>query len=91
MKEFDKIIGYEPVKKELKRICDILVNPEKYKKFGVKASQGLLIYGEPGVGKSLMADCFIKATKRKCFVCRKTKANGDFVDEITKTPSLSSL
>lgn len=85
MKEFDKIIGYEPVKKELKRICDILVNPEKYKKFGVKASQGLLIYGEPGVGKSLMADCFIKATKRKCFVCRKTKANGDFVDEITKT------
>ena len=85
MKEFDKIIGYEPVKKELKRICDILVNSEKYKKFGVKASQGLLIYGEPGVGKSLMADCFIKATKRKCFVCRKTKANGDFVDEITKT------
>lgn len=85
MKEFDKIIGYEPVKKELKRICDILVNPEKYKKFGVKASQGLLLYGEPGVGKSLMADCFIKASKRKCFVCRKTKASGDFVEEITKT------
>ena len=85
MKEFDKIIGYEPVKKELKRICDILVNPEKYEKFGVKPSQGLLIYGEPGLGKSLMADCFIKASKRKCFVCRKAKANGDFVDEITKT------
>ena len=85
MKEFDRIIGYEAVKKELKRICDILVNPEKYKKFGVKASQGLLLYGEPGVGKSLMADCFIKATKRKCFICRKTKANGDFVNEITKT------
>ena len=85
MKEFDRIIGYEPVKKELKRICDILRNPEKYNKFGVKASQGLLIYGEPGVGKSLMADCFIKASGRKCFVCRKTKANGDFVDEITKT------
>lgn len=84
MKEFDEIIGYEPVKKELKRICDILVNPEKYKKFGVKASQGILIYGEPGVGKSLMADCFVKATKRKCFICRKTKANGDFVNEITK-------
>ena len=85
MKEFDKIIGYEPVKKELKRICDILVNPEKYKKFGVKAPQGLLLYGEPGVGKSLMADCFVKASKRKCFVCRKTKSNGDFVDEITNT------
>lgn len=85
MKEFDKIIGYEPVKKELIRICDILKNSEKYEKFGVKASQGLLLYGEPGVGKSLMADCFIKATGRKFFVCRKTKDNGDFVNEITKT------
>ena len=85
MKEFDKIIGYEPVKKELKRICDILVNPEKYKKFGVKASQGLLIYGEPGVGKSLMADCFMKATKRKKFICRKTNSNGDFIKDIFNT------
>lgn len=85
MKEFDKIIGYEPVKKELERISDILNNSEKYKKFGVKPSQGLLLYGEPGVGKSLIADCFIKAVKRKCYLCRKTKADGDFVDEITKT------
>lgn len=84
MKEFEKIIGYEPVKKELKRICDILVDPKKYDKFGVKVSQGLLLYGEPGVGKSLMANCFIEASKRKCFVCRKTKSNGDFVNEITK-------
>lgn len=85
MKEFDKVIGYEPIKKELIRICDILKNSEKYGKFGVKASQGLLLCGEPGVGKSLMADCFIKATGRKFFVCRKTKDNGDFVNEITKT------
>ena len=85
MKEFDKVIGYESVKKELKRVCDILANPEKYDKFGVKASQGLLLYGEPGVGKSLMAECFIEATKRKCFVCRKTKSNGEFIKEITKT------
>lgn len=84
MKEFEKIIGYEPVKKELRRICDILVDPKKYDKFGVKVSQGLLLYGEPGVGKSLMANCFIEASKRKCFVCRKTKSNGDFVNEITK-------
>lgn len=31
MSEFDKIIGYENVKKELKLICDTLKNPEKYK------------------------------------------------------------
>ena len=33
MKEFDKIIGYDAIKNELIRLCDILVNPEKYKKF----------------------------------------------------------
>ena len=85
MKEFNKIIGYESVKKELMRVCDILVNTEKYKKFGVKVSQGLLLYGEPGVGKTLMAKCFISASKRKCFVCRKTKSNGSFFDKIVET------
>lgn len=84
MKEFDRIIGYEPIKNELKRICDILVNPDKYKKFGVRAPQGLLLYGEPGVGKSLMADCFIKASKRKAYVFRKVKMGEDFVESISK-------
>ena len=83
MCEFDKIIGYEPEKKELKRICDVLVNKEKYDKFGAKISQGLLIYGEPGVGKSLMAECLIEKTKRKCYTVRKNKSDKDFIDEIT--------
>ena len=83
MKEFNKVIGYDAVKNELIRICDILVNSEKYKKFGVKAPQGLLLYGEPGVGKTLMANCFIKATKRKCFVCRKSKGCDDFLEELS--------
>ncbi len=84
MDEFDRIIGYDQIKNELRRICDILVNPKKYEKFGVKASQGLLLHGIPGVGKTLMAECFIKESKRKCFLCRKNKADGSFVREITK-------
>ena len=85
MEQFNKIIGYESIKNELKRLCDILSNPDKYKKFGVEIPQGLLLYGEPGVGKSLMAECFIQALSRKSFVCRKNKANGDFINAITKT------
>lgn len=45
----------------------------------------MLLHGESGVGKSLMANCFMNATGRKVFVCRKTKSNGEFVNEITKT------
>ena len=60
MSEFDRIIGYESVKNELKKICDILRNPELYESLGAKMSHGLLISGKPGLGKSLMATCLIK-------------------------------
>ena len=85
MKDFEKIIGYESVKKELRQISDVLKNKEYYEKLGARAPRGLLLYGEPGVGKSLMANSVIEASGRKAFVCRKDKPNGEFVNEIKKT------
>lgn len=85
MKEFDKVIGYASVKVELERICDVLRNSEKYSKLGVTTPGGLLLHGEPGVGKTTMAKCFIEACGRKTFTCRKLKPNGDFVNEISHT------
>ncbi len=32
---FDKVVGYESVKKELMRIADVLKNTEVYKKAGI--------------------------------------------------------
>ena len=69
-KEFSVVIGYEPIKMELKRIIDIMVNPEKYRELGVSTPKGVLIDGNPGLGKTLIANCFIKASGRKAFVCR---------------------
>jgi ATP-dependent Zn protease len=51
MSKFDMIIGYGAVKKELKQIADTLKNREYYEKLGVSAPRGLLLHGEPGVGK----------------------------------------
>lgn len=85
MSEFDKIIGYKDVKAELIRLCDIIRNGEKYKALGVALAGGLLLDGNPGVGKTLMANCFIKESGRKAFVCRKNKPDGVFVNEIKKT------
>lgn len=82
MKEFDKIIGYTAIKKELEQIADTLKNGGVYAKLGVSAPKGLLLHGDPGVGKTLMANCLIKASGRKCFTCRKDKPNGDFVKYI---------
>lgn len=82
MKEFEKVIGYEGIKEELELICDVVKNYDKYKQLGVSFPGGILLEGNPGVGKTLLAKCFIEATGLKSFVCRKNKPNGAFVDEI---------
>lgn len=79
---FDEVIGYPAVKKELERIADILRGNEIYKELGVKEPRGLLLYGDPGLGKTLMATCLAKASGRPMFLCRKDKPDGDFVDAI---------
>lgn len=81
-KEFESVIGYNSIKKEMIRICDIMRNHEFYSRLGVSVPNGLLLSGEPGLGKTLMANCFVKASGRKAFVCRKDKPDGDFVNHI---------
>lgn len=85
MSAFDKIIGYSAIKKELRQISDTLKNKDVYAGLGVSAPKGLLLYGEPGVGKSLMASAIIEESGRKVFTCRKDKPNGAFVKEIKAT------
>lgn len=82
MNKFDHIIGYASTKKELRKISDTLKNRDRYDKLGVHAPRGLLLYGEPGVGKSLMTDAVIGESGRRVFVCRKDQSNGDFVKEL---------
>lgn len=85
MKEFDKVIGYSSVKKELEQVADVLRNASVYSALGVRAPKGLLLHGDPGVGKTLMATCLIEASGLKSFVCRKDKPDGDFVNAIKDT------
>ena len=82
MKEFEKIIGYQSIKKELETLVDIMTNSEKYQRLGVKLPRGILLYGDPGVGKTLMANCLINASGRTVITLRKDKPDGDFVKAI---------
>ncbi|RTZ61495.1 MAG: cell division protein FtsH, partial [Gammaproteobacteria bacterium] len=52
---FKDVAGIDEVKEEVKEIIDFLKNPEKYKKLGGRPPKGILLYGEPGVGKTLLA------------------------------------
>ncbi|MBE6688278.1 MAG: AAA family ATPase [Ruminococcaceae bacterium] len=52
---FDKVIGAEDAKKELKYFAEYLRNPKKYIGTGVRAPRGVLLYGPPGTGKTMLA------------------------------------
>lgn len=82
MNDFDKIFGYENEKQEMRRLCDVLCSRAKYEALGITLLKAILLYGEPGLGKTLMAKAFIAATGRKVFHCKKNKSNGEFVAEI---------
>ena len=83
MSAFDNVIGYETVKDELNQICDMIRNKEIYEKMGAKLPHGLLIYGDPGLGKTLMAKCFIEESGLKSITLRRCKGGTEFVEEIT--------
>ena len=52
---FDDVAGLEEEKEELKEIVDFLKRPEKYTKMGARVPKGVLLYGKPGTGKTLIA------------------------------------
>lgn len=85
MNGFEAIIGYEKEKIELMRLCDVMKNKDKYSALGVEMPRAILLHGEPGLGKTLMAKTLIEASGRQSFSCKKDRANGAFVDKIRDT------
>jgi len=60
---WEDIGGLEGVKRELRETVQYPVeHPEKFKKFGMQPSKGVLFYGPPGCGKTLLA----KAIANEC-------------------------
>ena len=52
---FADVIGMEEVKQELTEIVDFLKNADKYHKLNARPPKWVLLYGQPWVGKTLLA------------------------------------
>ena len=52
---FEDVAGVEEAKEDLKEIVEFLREPEKFIALGARIPKGVLLVGQPGTGKTLMA------------------------------------
>ncbi|MBI1191857.1 MAG: ATP-dependent zinc metalloprotease FtsH [Bacteroidetes bacterium] len=73
---FADVAGLDEAKQEVMEVVDFLKNPKKYTALGGKIPKGVLLIGEPGTGKTLMA----KAMAGEAQVPFFTISGSDFVE-----------
>lgn len=73
---FEDVAGADEVKEELEEIVEFLKNPKKFNEIGARIPKGVLLFGSPGTGKTLLA----RAVAGEAGVPFYTISGSDFVE-----------
>ena len=73
---FDDVAGCDEAKEEVKELVDYLMDPSKFQKLGGKIPRGVLLVGQPGTGKTLLAKAIAGEAKVPFF----SISGSDFVE-----------
>jgi cell division protease FtsH len=73
---FNDVAGVDEAKEEVKELVDFLRDPSKFQKLGGKIPRGVLMIGQPGTGKTLLAKAIAGEAKVPFF----TISGSDFVE-----------
>ena len=79
---FDNIAGYQHEKQEALNLCKTILNYKDYSELGISLPKGLLMYGPPGVGKTLFARAIANEIGRSFIEVDLASKSSDFKDLI---------
>ncbi len=74
--KLENVAGIDEVKEEVAEVIEYLKDPARFRKLGGRPPKGILFYGEPGVGKTLLA----KALAGEAHVPFISVSGSDFVE-----------